>query len=241
MLRGMRAHRKWIMVLGACTALPAGVALATGLGRIGVGGRTGQWTAGTCGTTEFRKAAGGEAFVEWLGETARVTAGFRVVREQILERNGVGAIAPGNGDVQAAAGVLAAYRHRWFEIGAGIGFLRYADVGHAAHGTVMPAAALRLGPEWLYARGSLLDFSAESLGVGTLKVGLGGRLGPVDLFGGLGIQPHLGGPTAGVFAHLGEGLGLRGDVLLAGENAGHFGFEAALGLTYSFGGDAAGP
>jgi hypothetical protein len=237
MLLGMRAHRKWIMVVGVCAALPAGVALATGQGRLGVGGRTGQWTAGTCGTTEFRKAAGGEAFIEWLGDSVRVTAGFRVVREQILERSGTGAVAPGDGDVQAAAGVLAAYRHRWFEVGAGVGFLRYADVGHAARGTILPAATLRLGPEWLHARGSLLDFSAESLGLGTLKVGVGGRAGPVDLFGGLGIQPHLGGPTAGVLARLGDGLGLRADVLIAGEENGHFAYEAGLGVTYSFGGD----
>jgi len=237
MLLGARGHRKMIMVVGVCAALPAGVALATGQGRVGVGGRTGQWTVGTCGTTEFRRAAGGEAFIEYLGESVRVTAGLRIVREQVVERTGPDAVAPGEGDVQATGGVLAAYQHRWFEIGLGLGFLRYADVDHAARGAILPAATFRLGPEWLHARGGLLDFSAESLGIGTLKLGLGGRAGPVDLFGGLGVQPLLGGATVGILARLGDGLGLRADALIAGEDKGHFAYEAGLGVTYSFGGD----
>jgi hypothetical protein len=241
MLRDMSSRRKWIIVSAVCAALPAGVALATGVGRVGGAGRVGQWQAGTCGTTEFRKAAGGEAFVEWLGDPVRVTAGFRVMREQILEVDGQAALPPGRDDVQAAGGVLAAWRHRWFEVGLGVGFLRYADVGHGTRGTLLPAAALRLGPEWLFVGGSLLDFSPESLGIGVLKLGAGGELGPVDLFGGLGIQPHLGGPTVGVRFPVGDGLSVRTDALLGGAERGHAVFEAGLGVSYTFGGDAPAP
>lgn len=215
----------------------AATADAVGRARLGGSAHVGQWTAGTCGATEFRTALGGQGFLEFIGEGVRLTMGGRVMREHTQSTSGDGATPPGRGDVQMAASILAAARHRYFELGLGVGYLRWADVGHQTKGTVLPAATVRAGPEWLYASTSLLDFSAESLGLGVLKAGLGGEIGPVDLFGGLGVQPHLGGPTLGVMCPVARGFRMRADALLGGDDGGHFSFEAALGVTYEFADD----
>jgi hypothetical protein len=237
MLPAMKLNRKWIVLLGVAATLPTAVALASGAGdrgRMGLSARTGQWTAGSCGTTEFRTALGGEGFIEWLGENLRVTLGARLMRESTQSISGDGATPPGAGDVQMTTSVLVAWRHDFFELGAGVGYLRYSDVGHATKGILLPAASLRAGPEWLYLSSSLLDFSPENLGIGTFRLGLGGEIGKVDLWGGLGVQPHLGGITAGVMFPITEHLRGRVDGLFGGQAGGHTSFEGGLGLSYEF-------
>lgn len=237
MLPPMNVNRKWIVLLALAATLPTAVALASGAGdrgRMGLSARTGQWTAGSCGTTEFRTALGGEGFLEWLGENVRVTLGARIMRERTQSISGDGATPPGAGDVQMTTSVLVAWRHDFFELGAGVGYLRFSDVGHATKGVLLPAASLRAGPEWLYLNTSLLDFSPENLGIGTFRLGLGGEIGKVDLWGGLGVQPHFGGPTVGVMFPVTDHLRVRFDALLGGEQGGHFSYEGGLGLSYEF-------
>lgn len=201
------------------------VALGSGAGlwRAGANARAGQWTVADCHTSEFRKASGGEAFLEWVGEQARVTAGFRVMWERVVERNNVRATGLEQGELQLSTSALVAWRRPLFEFGSGIGFLRYANLNQRRRG------ALRVGPEWLYLSGSVLDFSPESLGIGVFRMGLGGEIGPVDLFAGLAAQPQLdlrGGVTAGVMFPVAEHFRVRLDALFLDKKAGHASYEA---------------
>ena len=67
-----------------------------------------------------------------------------------------------------------------------------------------------------------------------LRLGLGGTLGPVDLWGGLGLQPHLTGPTVGLAFPLAPTLRLRMDTLFGDSDGGHTTYEAAAGFAYDF-------
>ena len=100
---------------------------------------------------------------------------------------------------------------------------------------MLPAGTLRLGPEWLYLSATLLDFSTEARGLGALRGGIGGKLGPVDLWGGLGVDPHIGGPTFGVAYASSESVRLTLDGLVGGEVEGHLEYAAKLGLAFTLG------
>ncbi len=228
------SRRFWPLAV-ICLGLPTAVAWAGGQGRVGATGHLGQWVVGSCGDTEFRKARGAEIVLEWIDDQFRVTTGYRILHETVAERTGDDAFPPGKGELQLATSLLATYRHKWFEIGGGIGLVHFADISHQPKTTLLPAATLRIGPEWLYLNGSLLDFSPESLGVGLLKMGVGGELGPVDLWGGLGVGPSLGGPTIGATWALNPAWRLRADGLWGGGNNGHSEWEADFGAVYSFG------
>jgi hypothetical protein len=195
----------------------------------------GQWVAGDCGSTEFRRATGVEAAGEWVSEHLRITGGLRMAREGVEARSGEEASVRGTGDLRLQTGILGAYRHRYFEVGLGIGFIRYTDIGSVEEWAVLPAGTLRIGPEWLYLSATLLDFSTEARGLGVLRGGLGGAIGPVDLWGGLGVDAHIGGPTFGLAYATSESLRLTLDGLVGGEVEGHVEYAAKLGLASTLG------
>ena len=227
--------RRFWPIAVICLGLPTAVAWAGGQGRVGASGHMGQWVLGSCTGTEFRKARGGEMLLEWIDEQFRVTTGFRILHETVEDRTGDSVTAPGNSELQIATSLLGTYRHKWFEIGGGIGLIRSADIDHRTKTRLLPAATLRLGPEWLNFKSSLLDFSSESLGVGLFKVGVGGETGPIDIWGGMGFGVALAGPSLGVSWALSPSWRLRGGGLWGGTNRGHSTWEANLGVVYGFG------
>jgi hypothetical protein len=232
----MRPHGERLLIVGlALLALPVLHARSLAEERLGVALMHGQWVAGDCGSKEFRRASGVEAAGEWLSEHLRITGGLRMAREAVEARSGDEASVRGTGDLRLQTGLLGAYRHRYFEVGLGIGFFRYTDIGSVPEWAVLPAATLRLGPEWLYLSATLLDFSTEARGLGVLRSGLGGKLGPVDLWAGLGVDAHIGGPAFGLAYASSESVKLTLDGLVGGEVEGHAEYAAKLGLAFTLG------
>ena len=121
----MECNRKLLIVAGVCATLPTAGAWSSGAGRSGMSARHGQWTTANCHSTEFRRATGGEGFIEWLGEAVRITAGIRLVRERTLERavDGRSELPPDRGETQLATSALAVARFEWLEVGYGVGYL----------------------------------------------------------------------------------------------------------------------
>ena len=188
----------------------------------GAGFDSGQWRLGSEEAFEERRVNGFRAFAQWLPGDFRLTAGYRFLREEVIDVVGRGG-PEGARHQNHLVSALGGWEQAWFHLAIGAAGWRGEDFGDPLW-LLRPAGRLRAGPrDWIYLEASAFDVSDWSIGPGAYKAGLGAQPGGARVFVGVAgdWNERLAGSVAGAMP-LGGGVALDAGAGIDAREPGHY-------------------